>query len=80
MLGFPSQMRRDADSGREFWAYQEKPSLAALHYAVPTSPTSADMHTSFVDSADPGFTDAELVCVFNRSGVLEELRWSKEKE
>ena len=80
VLGLPSQMKREPQSGRELWAYREKPTLSAIHYAVPTSTTSADVRTDYIDSAGPAFANAALVCVFSNQGVLQELRWREDDE
>ena len=78
LLGFPSDMKRDRTSGGELWAYRDKPRLSAIHYAVPTSPTSAQVHTEFIGDYGPAFAEAALVCVFDDRGVLRELRWKQE--
>lgn len=80
ILGFPWRMQSDPDTGYEFWAYKEKPALSGVYYAVPTGASTATAYTVTISQPVPEFSDAALICTFNREGVLESLQWGEKRK
>ena len=80
-LGLPADISRSTALGREYWAYQDKPELTGIMYALPSGGgTVSTYNVSTGETGDYEFDDAAVVYVFDKSGVLLDVRKPEHKK
>lgn len=80
-LGLPADISRSDALGREYWAYQEKPKLTSVMYALPSGAgTVTTYQMSTGETGEYDFDDAAVVYVFDRNGVLLDARRPEHKK
>ncbi|MCP4745650.1 MAG: hypothetical protein GY874_05835 [Desulfobacteraceae bacterium] len=71
-LGFPAKMKTDESSQLELWAYQSRPTLTSVIYALPIPGTTHAMiyNHPVINRHSDILKNAAVVYIFNNNGVL----------
>jgi hypothetical protein len=74
-LGLPAYISKSEALGREYWAYRAKPELAGVMYTAPNVAGIVRTHIFPIgQTGNDEYDDADVVYVFDRSGVLVDVR------
>ncbi|MGB7933052.1 MAG: hypothetical protein WCH04_12645, partial [Gammaproteobacteria bacterium] len=74
-LGVPADISKSEALGREYWAYRAKPELTKIMYAAPN--VAGIVRTYMFPTGQTGdykYDDADVVYVFDRNGLLVDVR------
>lgn len=78
VLGLPAAIQKDEKTSSEFWAYNDKPELTGVMWAAPTAISSSSVTVTTWDTpvlqGHKEFKDAALICVFDNTGTLSQLK------
>ncbi|MES9902410.1 MAG: hypothetical protein ABW168_06975 [Sedimenticola sp.] len=80
-LGLPADISRSEALAREYWAYQDETTLTGVIYALPTGGgTVTTYHASTGESGAYKFENAAVVYVFDKDGILIDVRKPEKKK